>query len=291
LIEVQMTKQAGYIVDWLRATIVVEHRAIYKVRNNLQKLFGEVAWAESSMVPFSYNQGVECDYAGVYWNTEHPEFGLMLDMSGTRLARLREAGLIDGEIMIGAHEQGWSFTRVDVAMDIFNSGARPRGLYNAWVQGDMTTKARKVGIIQSRTLAGVAGETVYFGSRQSDVMLRVYDKAAEMGQEGDRIRLEWEVKRAKANAIAMSIVDQGIPRTLAALFREQITAGLPEWVQSAIDVEFEVVRIEGAKDTNFERWFLSTVLPAIAKAVRVGMPDVEGLIERAVKSGKAGHGL
>jgi len=286
-----MTKQAGYIVDWLRATIVVQTSAVYTVRNKLQELFGEVEWQEAAAVPFSYNHGVECEYAGVYWHSEHPEFGLMLDMSGSRLARLREAGIHDGQIIQGAHDQGWTFTRIDIAMDVFNTGARPRGLYNAWTRGDMTTRARRAGIIQSSTVSGVAGETVYFGSRQSDTMLRVYDKAAEMGQAGDRIRLEWELKRERANAAAMSVVDQGIPRTLAALFREQITAGLPEWIQSAVDVEFEVIRIEGAKDTNFERWFLGTVLPAIAKAVRVGVPDVEGLIERAVQSGRAGHGV
>jgi hypothetical protein len=283
-------KQAAYAVDWIRGTIVVNATAQSDVRNRLQELFGEVRWERAASIPFSYNEGVDCDFAGVYWNTEHPEFGLMLDMSGSRLSALRDAGISDQYVIEGAHLQGWKFTRIDIAMDVYNTGARPKDMYAAWQGGALRTKARTAGIYQTRNQAGVKGETVYFGSRTSDVYLRVYDKAKEQNQTGDRIRVEFEVKHDRANAVAMSVLDQGVPRTIAALITDQILAGVPQWMRSAMELEFTIVKVEASKDTNFEKWFSGTVLPAIEKAIRINMPDVEMLINRAIKSGKSGHG-
>lgn len=282
-------KQVAYAIDWLRATVVTGIREQFELRERLQDIIpGE--WAEAGPVPFSYRQGVECDAAGIFWNDEHPEFGIMLEMSGSRLSRARERGLNIVKIMSEIRSLGFTITRLDLAMDVYNVGVRPQSLYHAWMKGELTTKSRKVTIIKSVSGDEVAGETVYIGSRQSNAMLRVYDKGAEMKQDTDRIRLEWELKRECANAHAVSVINQGIPRTLAALFRDQITAGLPEWVQSACEVEFEVVRMEATKDTNFMRWFETTVLPSIEKAARIGFPDLDRLILEALKSGRDGHG-
>lgn len=283
------TKLAGFAIDWLRAVSVEEGPHWDKVQA-AQKLLPVTQWDAMAGTPFSYNIGVECEFAIIAWHTEKPEFGVMMDMSGSRLSLLREQGVSLLSVMSDLHTLGWKITRLDLAMDVYNTGLRPRHLYNRFSDDSMKTKARSARIMQSKTVKGVDGETVYFGSRKSNVMWRVYDKAAEMKQKGDRIRTEFELKREAANGYAMLAVEQGIPRTMAALLTEQITSGMPEVYRQATDLEFEIVRIEASRDTNFERWFETTVLPAISKAIRVHMPDVEHMIMQAIKDGQNGHG-
>lgn len=287
---IKLTKQASYGMDWIRAVIIADNTLKHDVRNKAQELFGDVEWVESATTPFSYNHGVECEFAGFYWHEDHPEFGIMCDMSGSRLSAARREKIAPINVLGGLYEQGWKFKRIDLAMDVYEGGGRPREMYNEWQKGAIKTKARKVTIIQSRTQSGVDGETVYFGSRQSDVMVRVYDKAAERGHDADCIRVELECKGDRAIQVAESVYEQGTVKTIAALLREQFTQGLPDWITKAIDYEFQIVAMAASTDTNFERWFTGTVIPAIEKAVRTGVPDAELLIRQAVSAGRAAHG-
>lgn len=285
-----MTEQVSYGLDWLRGTMIADNEIKHDARNKAQKILGELEWLDSKHAPFSYREGVECKYAGIHWHEEHPEFGLMWNSSGAQLSAARAAGIDPVRVLNELREQGWKMTRLDLAMDIYNAGGRPREMFNARKDGDLKTKSKHYSIVQSRDDAGVSGETVYFGARQSKVYIRVYDKAAERGKNGDCIRVEIELKQDRAESAALSVYEQGLPRTMASILREQFLYGLPDWITKALELQFELVKMELSKDTNFEKWFQGTVIPAIEKAVRTGVPDAEAMIRKAVAAGRQAHG-
>ena len=95
---------------------------------------------------------------------------------------------------------GLRCSRIDVALDdhekltplsLVEKAARDRDYFNV----------RSTSVVNSDNVhTNVKGKTVYFGSRESEVFMRVYDKTAE--SKGERIGNRWEAefKGKKANA-------------------------------------------------------------------------------------------
>lgn len=89
----------------------------------------------------------------------------------------------------------FKFTRIDLALDV-----KDRGLFDlikmATSTGNLKTRWKSWRTVEERTTVTneLLGRTIYFGSRKSEVMLRVYDKALEQGLQEDWTRLELEIK-------------------------------------------------------------------------------------------------
>lgn len=113
-------------------------------------------------------------------------------------------------------------TRIDLAID--DKGAVYYSLDDISDRLDnqrVVTKFRTYRHMTERTsLNEKVGDTIYFGSRQSDIMLRIYDKKLEQNKnlfksdDGyinyDWVRWELELHRDRANAIAALLIN-GIP--------------------------------------------------------------------------------
>lgn len=97
------------------------------------------------------------------------------------------------------------FTRIDLAID--DIGCK---YYSCGDIVDLVSKGCCVGKfkhwknVSEKSLASVGlGHTVYFGSRKSDVMLRIYDKSLEQGLTSVKwIRWELELKHERADTVA-----------------------------------------------------------------------------------------
>ena len=108
-------------------------------------------------------------------------------------------------------------SRLDIAMDIFGSeGLTVPAIANAVEHGDIiavTKKATYTHGVGGRT----SGATLYLGSRTSERMLRIYDKAAEQGIDGMKwLRLEFEIKEEQARAVQNALV---VNNEIAGIFR------------------------------------------------------------------------
>jgi hypothetical protein len=62
--------------------------------------------------------------------------------------------------------------------------------------------------LRSHALIG-RGETLRIGAPSSDCQLRVYDKAAERGIDGDWVRLEFQTRKEQAAGIAAAMLEAG----------------------------------------------------------------------------------
>jgi hypothetical protein len=111
-------------------------------------------------------------------------------------------------------------TRIDCALDDRSMRVPLSTIREAVQKGQCITRAKSMQVIESALIHGTAktGESVYFGSRRSQTLLRIYDKRLEL-QSQERtdaaeygIRWELELKQERANicaaCLAMLEVDQ-----------------------------------------------------------------------------------
>lgn len=131
------------------------------------------------------------------------DMGVWLEMSGQGCRAFESFGTGDYESLwaeVSASPGDMHVTRLDVSFDDHDglldieqlmSDARAGEYVSKWRGGDVT-----YGIGED------TGRTVLFGSRKSEVLLRIYDKAAERGFTDGRhwIRVELQLRRDRAAA-------------------------------------------------------------------------------------------
>lgn len=112
------------------------------------------------------------------------------------------------------------FTRVDTYIDVKLAGRAlglPRKLYDTY-KGDCSKKL----------IEGLMGDTLYVGSRQSESMIRIYDKSPEYGEELGKVwRFEVEYKSALAGGVASYLSEYGNSGIDELVWSECKDKGLP----------------------------------------------------------------
>jgi DNA relaxase NicK len=105
-------------------------------------------------------------------------------------------------------------TRADVALDDREATVPIETVKQAVEAGQMVSRSKQFKVLQSSNhREGVrTGDTLYFGSRASQTMLRVYDKRLELQRQGREdagsygIRWELEFKQDRAQACAKALL-------------------------------------------------------------------------------------
>lgn len=172
-----------------------------------------------------------------------------------------------------------NISRIDLASDFHDTDARD-------VSADIQ-HAMKERIIRNRKWRewnnSDLGYTAYFGAGKSDVMLRVYDKGAELDLEPFKIcRTEFEVKGRKGQSIGDGLrtlpvladdndfnVGLWLERVTFGLMLEFIPAatlsrlGVDKWGVQPITLGSWLPRI-----TNNDAWFNNVVVPALVNRLK-----------------------
>lgn len=162
----------------------------------------------------SYNTVLETACGAlVAWHCEHPEFKVFASMSGSVLTGLIERGIFGRMLIEHALNRRAKFSRIDIAIDCLNMGAKVGDIKREFEAGEAITRAQR-----GHDTRGIrhdkpdhAGQTLYVGSTQSERWLRVYDKAAEQEVDHDWIRIELVSKKALAHLLAEAIGREGVP--------------------------------------------------------------------------------
>lgn len=280
-----------YSVDWLRYTVP------YLLPLSECVPDGEVFQPSGVVIrPLqNYNQAVSLVYGSIHWNTERPEQKRLVQFTGTDLAGLLAAGE-DISRLLGyvAGLGGLNVTRLDFAVDVRGWGARPEDLKTAFDAGRGITAAQSATFVDGRKRSGEStGSTLYLGSRSSEKFMRVYDKAAQMGVDGDWIRVELELKGDAARAALFAMVWYGIVATGKTLLRSFMRDTGVEWYDAAIDGEGGAyVEPVGRPVTARERWIFEQVIPALDTELRKGNNRVRWSLQKLLDDTEqfAGHG-
>ncbi len=179
-----------------------------------------------------------------------------------------------------------NITRIDFASDFADEDAR--------VTAADIVHGMANGLTRSRSWTEMKnshdGYTHYFGSRHSDVMLRVYDKGAQMNLEPFRLtRTEFEVKRGKSRAIGDGLrslvtfaaedetsVGDWLSRIAVGLMAEFIPLhtlerlGVTKWGVHPITIGSWL-----PKTLDSDAWYWNVVVPALAARLRTATGEID----------------
>ena len=153
----------------------------------------------------------------LYYGRKDHEHAFCLQLHGKGCGELGLAGCVefaDGVFSL----RGIHCTRIDFCVDLLHG--RGRGLLDkaepAVVAGRCSRAGHQIALkrrITPMSLSDVQGDTLYLGSRTSEVFGRWYDKGLESAtaKAGETIRLEIEFKKHRANSGLMGLLEADDP--------------------------------------------------------------------------------
>jgi hypothetical protein len=158
-------------------------------------------------------------------------------------------------------------TRIDLAIDVKD---------NSLLMGDIEQMASehnwKGTAHSSTTIKSNDGKgcTVYMGSRSSERFVRIYDKAAQLAQLGDWVRIEAEIKGDSARGVARAIAasgSEGLGIIAQSVIKRVCDFPCKEW-DYVFDGKIIDVGTPKENEKQTEKWILGQVASAIAKFER-----------------------
>lgn len=201
----------------------------------------------------------------VQWNVDREEMGYHVVIAGTALRNLLEHNELDQTaLLLSVVNTGARITRLDIALDIQGEKPNLDNVYKKLAHKEYKGSARTISQLHSPN----GGNTIYIGSRQSEKFIRIYDKAAQQGLQGEVwTRFELETKGMVARSMAKLLIDAG--KDWLPVFAG--TTG--DMVDIPNSADWRILRPDSAhvgipkieKSSDRERWIETQVIPAVAK--------------------------
>lgn len=231
------------LVDWVSATLknITPDELIEGIL-----LLNPEHFTDCEKGKYGYMNAKRYGHIAVYYNG-HPEMGIHLEISGQGCREYESYQIMDwGTLFRVLLACEANITRLDVAIDDFQGYWDLQTIVRKTKRGELVSKfkhATKIEKIKIET-GKTVGHTVYFGSAESRIRIRMYDKLLERIAEGQAVegidvwnRTEIQARKERAQEIA-ALIAEDLPIG-------QIVAGILKYY-----LRF-VVR---GKDSNKSRW-------------------------------------
>lgn len=217
---------------------------------------------------FGYRKAARCE-AGliVYFDGAAKGMGAHYVYSGRTINDLAAEGISAMSILTWHFDKGHRCTRLDLAVDIKDRPGFLQKCIDAAFRNNWSGTARSANVIQN-TKDG--GATIYIGSRSSNRFVRIYNKSAQMGEEGDWTRVEVELKGDVARGVARALVSPdfgGLQEIAPSIIAEQVNFKFREW-RDIFDGGVMGIGKAQTVARQTEKWLLQTVVKAIVKFER-----------------------
>jgi hypothetical protein len=203
-----------------------------------------------------YNSGLKfADGRMEFTHTNRPDMGLHIQWDGNSLDGLSFPALELVQFLLSA---GAKFTRIDLAVDAQNHNLKPEDATNEIREKRFKCRCKKTPAWFDPTFGGW---TQYLGTNASEIHLRIYDKAAELGISGDYTRVELVVKGERASKAANAIV-RGVD------FRSLVKGyvDFPEWKEWREVMVADVITLPAEKKTTAtDLWLLNQCAKTLAR--------------------------
>lgn len=206
----------------------------------------------------------------VSWHSERADMGVHVQYSGNCLNRFRAQQTAPKTIAQYHQRHKHRCSRIDLALDAKNEGLSILRLASYVRRGKAITQTEKYSHIKSQD----GGETLYIGSRTSEMFLRVYNKAAEQGNKPEnpddwiRIELECKGERAKQIGAVLASSSEAHMTTFArGLIKDFIDFPYGVWRRCVGDDPIHIAKSQ-EKSGKTREWLLRTVAPAMARYIQ-----------------------
>ena len=190
-------------------------------------------------------------------NGERPEMGQHIVWNGEACGL---CPIAPEELIANLFKVGFSFTRIDFAIDLINCNVHPSQATEEIKNGDVKTRAQQFPFWAD---AKGKGYTQYIGKKASEVYARIYDKAAEMGIEQDHTRVELVVRHGRANYAAFAVSSGADFRSMVLSF-----VNFEKWSEWSKAMDVPQIKLpKEQKLGNTEKWLLDACAPALARTI------------------------
>lgn len=189
------------LYDWLTVSSKDEDPSSWFYVLGMQ----QCAWADLGHGRNGYRKGLYFGSISILYDG-NPGMGSCLDMSGQGCRSFESYGHGDFSVLFSVLSAPvYHISRLDVAFDDHSGILDIQRLFFDTDDQQFVSKFRK-SMIQKEFVDGRSGITVYHGSKQSAVLIRVYDKAAERGLPPDHhwVRVELQLRDERASVFAFS---------------------------------------------------------------------------------------
>lgn len=156
---------------------------------------------------YGYRDSLYCDGIRIHYNPRTDDMGILIEMSGKGCRAFETYSNVGfSELFFYIKNQSitdYNVTRLDIAFDDKDHILPIKKIEKDTRAENFISKFRKWGIQETSE-----GDTVYHGSAKSDIMLRIYDKAAERRISDEHwIRVEIQLRQERAYSFLCQYID------------------------------------------------------------------------------------
>lgn len=197
------------------------------------------------------------------WHTKRNDMGAHVQYSGQTLNKYYEQGITARTIALRHEVEGDRCSRIDLAIDCHNSALNIGKLASDVKSGNGEFSSK----VYSHIVSQDGGETLYLGSRTSELFLRIYNKSAEQAISGDWVRIELECKGSRAHDIGHRLAyesEQGMVTLTRGLIKHQAAFDDTIWAQIVGELAISIAKAH-VREPDRKGWLLGLVAPAMGK--------------------------
>lgn len=278
-----------YKLDWLSISLVIipkntQDYTTGQPNPDIEGFLGPLIDGDYPRIAH-YTHGMRYKYGTVYRNErDRTQKDLIVisgdDFTAYAVDKNNPKALLFGLMMLPEA----NVTRLDFAIDVKNSGGAIQQLHDMWKEGKIRTSAKQITPFGKEGVGGEdLGKTLYFGSRQSERMIRVYDKGKQLETQEDWLRIEIELKGRWAHQTAKDMAYGDLLEVGKAVVRQFVMCDL-EWYRNAVWSGRTGVYVQPEKrpETDHEKWLREICVPAVIKAISSDMMWVEDSVLKAI---------
>lgn len=185
-------------IDWLSFSLPYSEVSLDFVENQI----GRIEWRDKGFEGYPIS-GLIAGGGLVGLDPSRPENRIHVSLSAKALSVLRFEG---DELVSQIFAMDGKFSRIDIAKDDYDGLLDIQELEDKFAYNHVRTRFKTSNRMRSRQRGGgLIGDTLYLGSRNSESFCRIYNKGMQVNCSDSWIRVEFEFKGKKANAIGRAI--------------------------------------------------------------------------------------
>lgn len=249
-------------LDWLAVTYSASH----VFNDTLPPVLCQSDWKLQGRGRYGYRHMFQNGIGASILAAGDERQGIHLVLTGDTLDRIRAcSSLTEHSLMEHILSQDGSVSRLDIAIDVYDTSLTPAAMAKAYENHELKTQAKK-----GRLITGINDDNEGFtlGSRISERYMRIYDKRAEQHiMDGPSwLRLEMELKRLRARGLATVLATENNTRgVINKAIGDYMSIPNSKTLEEVLRDQTGDIPQEHRKIHSTYKWLMDVVAPSVAR--------------------------